>query len=107
MESDRFPLLGFPNESNEPKYSTVVYQCFFDNARIAIWADAPGKRYGINLYKLGPKEHITDARDRFDMYQKPIYVSDPLEAQMTIFFLLQKHGIAHSSCELPTGVTAT
>ena len=97
MES-RFPLLGFPNENNKPD-GNVVYQCFFGIARIALWDTSPqkiGVNFELNIYKPLPDDAyrddtLTDHRDRYARNQPPISVNDAFEAQLAIFYLIQKY----------------
>ena len=103
MEYKTFPLMGFPGETNKPDGS-VVYQCYFPGARIALWIIdvAPSRRYEVNIYKPFPDDAhrddtLTDHRDRFHMPQNPITIHCVMEAQLVINYLIQKY--------LPTEVT--
>jgi hypothetical protein len=104
MEYKTFPLMGFPGETNKPD-GTVVYQCFFPTARIALWKVVPftlTNRFELNLYRpfpddAYPDDTLTDYCDRFDVAQEPIPVNCVMEAQLAINFLVQKY--------LPTEVT--
>jgi hypothetical protein len=93
--SNRFALLGFPNETNEPR-SNVVYQCFVHNARIALWERRALKGYALNLYRAIPdsrmlNDTLTDVRDRYHVSQGPIEVADAFEAQLAINYLIQTY----------------
>lgn len=93
-----FPLLGFPNESNEPE-GVVVYRCRFGNeARIALWARNGSTlprgygKYGLNLYNLNTTDGMaTHAANRYSPNQRVIDVDDAFEAQLAINYLIQKH----------------
>jgi hypothetical protein len=94
----RFPLLGFPNESNEPE-GVIVYRCRFGSeARIALWVRPPAqrpqgyKKYGLNLYIMQTTDGMsTHATNRYSPNQQPIDVDDAFEAQLAINYLIQKH----------------
>ena len=91
--SDSFPLLGFPRESNVWS-SSVVYRAYVgDDCRIVLWKRH--QRYGgyaVNLYRKHMTDNIpTHQKDRYSFNQEPISVADALEAQLAIFYLIQKH----------------
>jgi len=93
----RFPLLGFPSETNKPD-GVIVYQCTFPTARIALWKYGNGNSvvYGLNLYKPLPDDAhrddtLTDQRDRYYEGQGPITIYSALEAQLMIYHLIQKY----------------
>jgi hypothetical protein len=97
MGSDKFPLLGFPAETNE-RCGTVVYQCFFINARIALWRREHGmegeSKYQLNLYKnTFYQNELTHPTNRYRPLQLPIKVNDAMEAQLAINFLIQRYNI--------------
>jgi hypothetical protein len=95
-KAEPFPLLGFPNESNE-RNDMIVYRCRFTAARAIIWWDIDDTYY-VNLYRLSRHDNCeTDQRDRVALPQKPILVHDAFEAQLAINYLMQTH--------LPTEVT--
>lgn len=99
MASEPFPLLGFPNESNE-RGDNVVYRCRFNTARAVVWEahTTHQKRYRVNIYCLAKTDKMeTDYRDRVCSSQIPIDVDDAFEAQLAINYLMQTH--------LPTEVT--
>jgi hypothetical protein len=92
-KGEPFPLLGFPNESNE-RNDNVVYRCRFNTARAVIWEDGMPSRktYRVNIYCLAMTDKIeTDQRDRVYSSQAPIGVDDAFEAQMAINYLMQTH----------------
>jgi hypothetical protein len=98
MESNRFPLLGFPGETNV-RDGDILYRCYFEGkARVALWKHKHDRTYALNLYHARfTDESLTHVRDRISLRQGPIYVDDAFEAQLAIFYLVQKY--------LPTGVT--
>jgi hypothetical protein len=97
-KQERFPLLGFPNETNIPA-GEIVYQCWFGTtARVAIWQWQQHRtmrekgRYGVNLYVNHATDKLcTHVQDRYSYKQKPIAVNDAFEAQLAINYLIQTH----------------
>jgi hypothetical protein len=88
-----FPLLGFPHESNACN-GNVAYSAYVgDDCRIVMWKRH--QRYGgyaVNLYRNHMTDNIpTHQKDRYSYNQEPIPVADALEAQLAIFYLIQKH----------------
>jgi len=100
MAFKRFPLLGFPGETNKPD-GNILYQCHLPTARIALWTIRPislsnPDRYELNLYKplrddMHKDDSLTEPCDRVAPDQPPIYVRSALEAQLAIFYLLQTY----------------
>ena len=94
MNTKLFPLMGFPGEHNR-RDGMVVYQCFFPDARIALWTFAAGG-YQLNLYRpfhddAHRDDTLTDKPDRYAPDQNPITVHCVVEAQLAINYLVQKY----------------
>ena len=93
----RFPLMGFPKETNK-RDGDIIYQCWFEGGRIALWQEPPTKNYALNIYRLRfTDESQSHVQDRLCSTQPPIRVNDAFEAQLAIFYLVQTY--------LPTEVT--
>jgi hypothetical protein len=95
---ESFPLLGFPNESNE-RLNEIVYRCFIgDDCRVCLWErnksfskNDKGK-YAVNIYRGHITDHVlTHMQDRYSIYQGAIVVEDAFEAQLAINYLIQTH----------------
>ena len=92
----KFPLLGFPRESNKG-WGGVIYQCWFSNARIALWTHNQ-TNFALNIYHARFTDDVmTHKEDRFEPTQDAIVVRDAFEAMAMIIYLVQKY--------LPTEVT--
>jgi hypothetical protein len=94
FSDEPFPLMGFPNESND-WVGSVIYSCEFAGGKIVMWRESFKPEYHLNLYRLDATEY--NAGDRICRTQLPLKVSDVLEAQLAIFYLVQTY--------LPTEVT--
>jgi hypothetical protein len=98
MEYKKFPLMGFPKETNQ-RDQDIIYRCWFEGGRIAMWRTPyDAGLYALNMYHCRfTDESVTHVQDRINPKQGPIYVSDVLEAQLAINWLIQTY--------LPTEVT--
>jgi hypothetical protein len=92
MVYSNFPPLGFPNETCE-RHGEVVYRARIGDCRIVVWEYSKKLRdYGVNLYHDWRTDGIpTHPKDRYVYNQEPIHVADAFEAQLAIFYLIQKH----------------
>jgi len=91
--SEKFPLLGFPNERNTGLGDNVIYMCLpLSNARVCVWK-FENEDYGVNIYRHPQMDEdlLTSVHDRFDPNQSPIRARDVFEAQLAIFHLIQTH----------------
>jgi hypothetical protein len=91
--SEKFPLLGFPNETNYEPSGNVVYWCRpVPHARIVVWSYESGEhKYGVNIYHHPQmyEDMLTSSKDRFRKDQEPLKLNDVFEVQLAIFHLIQ------------------